>query len=106
MIPGRGISLIWSTKSFRPLSEEHRIMTVSAVQLLEDALRLSEKERADMAARLIDSLDPVVESDAASAWDAEVGRRLGELDTGVVEPLNWPDARRIISGENDAAPGA
>lgn len=81
-------------------------MTVSAVQLLEDALRLSEKERADMAARLIDSLDPEVEPDAASAWNAEIQRRLGELDTGEVKPMTWQDARQVILGEDNATPGA
>ena len=71
-------------------------MTVSADQLLEDALRLSEKERAEMAARLIDSLDPEVEPEAAAAWNAEIQRRLAELDAGVVKPIPWPDARQLI----------
>jgi putative addiction module component (TIGR02574 family) len=81
-------------------------MTVSAEQLLENALRLSEQERAEMAARLIDSLDPQVEPDAASAWNAEIQRRLEELDTGVVNPIPWPDARQMILGEGNDPPSA
>ena len=81
-------------------------MTANALKLLEDALRLSEKERADMAARLIDSLDPEIDADVASAWDAEIHRRLGELDTGVVKPVPWPEARQRILGEGNGPPSA
>jgi putative addiction module component (TIGR02574 family) len=76
------------------LAGKDRIMTVNALKLLEDALRLSDQERADMAARLIDSLDPEMDADVASAWDAEIHRRLGELDTGVVMPVPRPEARQ------------
>jgi putative addiction module component (TIGR02574 family) len=81
-------------------------MTANALKLLEDALRLSEQERADMAARLIDSLDPVVDADVASAWETEIQRRLGELDTGAVKPVPWPDARQRILGESNGPPSA
>ena len=76
-------------------------MGSNALKLLEDALRLSEKERADLAARLIDSLDPEVDADMASAWDAEIHRRLGELDTGMIKPVSWTEARHRIAGEGN-----
>jgi putative addiction module component (TIGR02574 family) len=79
-------------------------MTVNALKLLEDALRLTEKERADLAARLIDSLDPEVDADVASAWDAEIHRRLSELDSGVVKPVPWPEDYRKPIGYNRNRP--
>jgi len=79
-------------------------MTVNTTKLLEAALRLTEKERADLAARLIESLDPEVDTDVASAWDAEIQRRLGELDSGAVKPVSWPDARQTIAGEGNGPP--
>ena len=80
-------------------------MTANALKLLEDALRLPERERADMAARLIDSLDPEVDADVSLAWDAEVLQRLGDLDKGLVKPVPWPEARQTIVGGGNESPG-
>ena len=73
-------------------------MTSPAQKLLEDALRLPEGERADLAARLIESLDPQADDDVQGAWGAEIRRRLAELDAGSVQPIPWPEARRRILG--------
>jgi putative addiction module component (TIGR02574 family) len=77
-------------------------MNTHAKKLLEDALQLSETDRAELAASLIDSLDEEVDEDAAAAWDAEILRRLTELRDGTVKPIPWPEARRIILGIADA----
>jgi hypothetical protein len=53
--------------------------------LLAQALELPDADRADLAARLIASLDPTTDSGAAEAWTKEVGRRIAELDSGQVE---------------------
>ena len=47
-------------------------MTSKASKLLDDALRLSENERAELAAHLIDSLDGGFDEDADAAWDMEI----------------------------------
>ena len=79
-------------------------MSVNARKVLEDALRLPEQERADLAAHLLNSLDPEADTDVTAAWDAEVLRRLDELDKGLVKPLPWSEARRSIVEEgNDKA---
>lgn len=76
-------------------------MTSSAIKLLEDALGLPENDRADLAARLIDSLDLHGDDDAPSAWDAEIARRIADVDGGLVKLIPWPEARRMILGMSD-----
>jgi putative addiction module component (TIGR02574 family) len=79
-------------------------MSSDALKLLEDALRLPENDRADLAARLLESLDPEGDEGAEDAWAAEVERRIHEMDSGKVQPIPWSEARRIIGGETDASP--
>jgi putative addiction module component (TIGR02574 family) len=76
-------------------------MARSAGHLLEQALRLSEAERAELAARLIESLDPDTDEDADPAWSAEIGQRLDDLDQGGVHTIPWPDAPRMILEDRD-----
>ncbi len=76
-------------------------MTSNAIKLLEDALGLPENDRADLAARLIDSLDQHGDDDAPLAWDAEIARRIADVDSGSVKPVPWPEARRMILGISD-----
>jgi putative addiction module component (TIGR02574 family) len=76
-------------------------MTSMATKVLEDALRLSEQDRADVAALLIDSLDPEEEQDVESAWRAEVQRRLHELEQGTAKLIPWSEARQIIMGTHN-----
>ncbi len=51
------------------------------------ALRLSPKERARLAERLISSLDQASEGDTEPLWLEEAERRLDELESGEVAPL-------------------
>ena len=44
---------------------------------------------------------PVVDDDVDAAWDAEIKRRVDELDSGEVTAIPWPDARRMILGLSD-----
>ena len=41
----------------------------------------------------------------AAAWDAEILRRLAELDSGAVRPVPWAEARRLIRGASDGPSG-
>lgn len=47
-----------------------------------EALNLTESERAELAHNLVASLDGPSESDVEEAWDAEILRRLAEIDSG------------------------
>ena len=73
-------------------------MKQDPTRLLQEALQLPPEARAALAASLLDSLDPEVGEDAESAWQAEIDRRLRELDSGRVKPVPWSEARRRIAG--------
>lgn len=64
-------------------------MSPTSLKLLEDVLRLADRDRPDLAARLIDSLDPNIDDDAPAEWEAEIARRMTELDDGAVASLPW-----------------
>lgn len=64
--------------------------------LLEQALKLPQEARAALAASLLESLDETVDADAEATWAAEIARRIQELDSGAVQPVPWPEARRLI----------
>lgn len=68
-------------------------------ELLNEALQLPENERAEVAARLIESLDRDKEAEVDAAWAAEIERRCAELDAGRTTTSNWEDVRRRIEKE-------
>ena len=65
--------------------------------------RLSPEERGDLAAKLIESLDPAPDPDADAAWEEEIRRRLEEINQGFVQTVPWPEARRQIIDDTDEA---
>lgn len=67
--------------------------------ILKEALNLPPEARAAIAGSLLDSLDPEVDEKAEAVWQAEIVRRLWELDSGKVKPIPWSEARRKISGQ-------
>lgn len=80
-------------------------MESTAKQLYDNALHLPDSERAELAAWLIESLDPNVDREVDKAWDAEIKRRIEELDSGTVAAVPWPEARRRILGLSDGPTG-
>ncbi len=69
--------------------------------LIDAVLRLPEAERADLAARLIESLDPATDLDAEEAWSEEIAQRLADLDAGRVATVPWKEARRQFEADGD-----
>jgi putative addiction module component (TIGR02574 family) len=65
-------------------------------QLLVEALRLPEAERAALAGELIESLETEVDADAEAAWSAEIRHRVEDLNTGRARTVPWAEARRRI----------
>ena len=59
-----------------------------------EALSLPESERAELAHSLVVSLDGPADANAESAWDAEILRRLGEIDSGTAELIDREELRR------------
>ena len=56
---------------------------VSELQLKEQLDSLSVADRAQWAMYFIESLDPQVDPDAASLWDAELQRRIERVHNGL-----------------------
>ncbi len=63
------------------------------------ALKLSRKERARLAQRLISSLDQEVDADAEKLWLQEAERRLGELKSGKVVGI---PAKKVVKKARSA----
>mgnify|MGYP003952290755 CR=1 FL=1 len=80
-------------------------MNTTAKQLYDNALHLPDSERAELAAWLIESLDPDVDREVDEAWGAEIKHRVDELGSGTVSTVPWPDARRMILGLSDGPSG-
>ncbi len=77
-------------------------MTTDALDLLNQALGLSDSDRAEIAARLLESLDGPVEQGVEEAWNREIARRLAQIDAGEVELVSWDLATEKIFGSMDA----
>ena len=69
-------------------------MMQDAQELLKRALALPDKERADQAGSLIESLDDIVDENAEAAWQEEIVRRLEEVQSGKVKTTSWDDVRQ------------
>lgn len=63
-------------------------------QIEDDILHLSEEERAELAQKLLLSIDSPSESEIAEDWLVEAQRRARELDEGIVQPVPAEEVRR------------
>ena len=59
-----------------------------------EALRLPPEDRAELAQKLLLSLDALSEEESGQAWLAEAGRRARELDRGDVQAISADEVRR------------
>lgn len=71
-------------------------MSAKTAELLRQALALSVEERADLAGQLIESLDSTESGSAKAAWEAEIERRMADLDSGAVKPVSLDEAFRRL----------
>jgi len=77
-------------------------MASTAESVLQDALRLPEEDRAEIATRLIASLDADSHEnrhDVEEAWAEEIQRRCEALDAGTTTTRGWHDVRRRIEAD-------
>lgn len=65
--------------------------------VLAEALQLPPEERADVAKRLIASLDGPADEDVEAAWLAEVERRLQDVDRGTAKVEPWDAVRERLA---------
>jgi len=69
-------------------------MSSSLDRLTADAMKLSLRDRVQLAQRLVSTIDDEVETDTEALWFAEAERRLEELRSGEVQGINSEDAFR------------
>ena len=62
-------------------------------KLRAEFLRLPDKDRAELALQLMASLDGAPEPDAEQAWEAEILRRVAEIDAGTAKGPRCPRRR-------------
>jgi putative addiction module component (TIGR02574 family) len=69
-------------------------MTPEVSRLLEKALSLSIEEQKALADSLISNLGGKVDEGVHAAWEAEIGKRVAELDSGEAKTTPWSEVRR------------
>ena len=79
-------------------------MSTSLRTVLDEALALPEPERAALISALIQSLEPTTDAGVDAAWDAEIARRVAELDAGNAQTVPWSEVQlrlRSAAGLSD-----
>ena len=72
-------------------------------KIVEQALKMPARERAEIAQRLLESLDRQTDLNVESAWQSEVERRISELDNGQVTCIPWEEVReRLMRNSREA----
>jgi len=79
-------------------------MSEEAAELLRRALGLSAAEHAELADSLMEGLGETHEGSVQTAWNAEIIRRMEDLDAGRVKPVSLAEARRRLSSSLDSPP--
>ncbi|MEA2326528.1 MAG: hypothetical protein QOE68_1487 [Thermoanaerobaculia bacterium] len=64
--------------------------------LLSEVLDLPEQDRAEVAARILESLDETQDDGVDEAWARELERRAAAVDSGEVVTSDWNVLRRRI----------
>ena len=72
-------------------------MSESVQQLFDNAMQLSDQDRAELAGLLLGSLEENPDADCQSAWSDEIAHRLEELNSGAVKPIPWAEVRRRLT---------
>ncbi|HMO51043.1 MAG TPA: addiction module protein [Kiritimatiellia bacterium] len=67
--------------------------TTVADEILDRALKQSDTDRARIAEALIASLDAPPDQDTEKTWQAEIDKRLREIDSGTVQCIPWEEVR-------------
>lgn len=69
-------------------------MSKTVKELYEEASMLDEKQRANLAGLLLESLDPERDPNVEQAWAAEIKSRISQIDNGEAELIPWEDVKR------------
>lgn len=81
-------------------------MRQRAETVLQEALKLPEQERTEIANALLESLGPEPEADVEAAWRQEVAARVAALEAGGVEMTPWEEIREgFLARLSERRPG-
>jgi putative addiction module component (TIGR02574 family) len=69
-------------------------MTPEVTKLLEQALALSVEEQEALADSLISNLGGKVDEGVQAAWQAEIEKRIADLDSGRAKTIPWEEVRQ------------
>ena len=72
-------------------------MTQAAEQVLEAAMTLSEAERAEVASLLWESVEDSPGAKLSPEWQAEIAKRIREIDSGEVQLLSEEEVNARLS---------
>ena len=76
-------------------------MSETVKTILHAASQLSERDRGEVVAHLLEHLDSPAESDVGDSWSAEILGRLEDVRSGRSAPVPWKEARRQILEDGD-----
>ena len=71
-------------------------MSRTTEELLDSAMTLSAKERADLAAELLASLDGEPDAEVEAAWVAEIERRAERVRSGDASGSSWEEVHQRL----------
>ena len=80
-----------------------KIMSKAAQEVLDSAMKLTDEERDELIAGLLDSTDIEDDEDEA-AFRIELRRRIDEIESGAVKPIPWEVGRQMILDDKDVIP--
>jgi len=68
-------------------------MTRAVEELYEQASQLPAEDRAELAGRLLESIEDPPDEGVEEAWAAEIERRMAEYRAGRVKTIQWSEVR-------------
>lgn len=68
-------------------------MARNVAEILLEASELPETDRAELAGRLLETLQGEPDEDVEAAWAEEVERRVRQIDAGEVKTIPWDEVR-------------
>ncbi|HEX7189967.1 MAG TPA: addiction module protein [Thermoanaerobaculia bacterium] len=68
-------------------------MSRNVSELFREASELSENDRAELAALLLESLDAEPDEGVEAAWAEEIERRVRQIENGEVATIPWQEVR-------------
>jgi len=70
-------------------------------EIYREATELPDRERAELAGMLLESLEGEPDSNIEAAWADEVERRIRQVDSGEVKLIPWEQVRADLFGRLD-----